>query len=44
MLAMLVQRCNFELIPGQQIVPEMKGVTMKAKNGILARVQRRDYN
>ncbi|CAF1365763.1 unnamed protein product [Adineta ricciae] len=42
MLAMLVQRCNFELIPGQQIVPEMKGVTMKAKNGILVRVQKRD--
>ncbi|UJR34794.1 hypothetical protein I4U23_027575 [Adineta vaga] len=41
-LAMLVQRCNFELIPGQHIVPEMKGVTIKAKNGILARVQRRD--
>ena len=42
MLAMLVQRCDFQLIPGQQIVPEMKGVTMKAKNGIFARVTRRD--
>ncbi|UJR19064.1 hypothetical protein I4U23_022195 [Adineta vaga] len=42
MLALLVQRCKFELIPGQQIVPEMKGVTIKAKNGILARVKRRD--
>ncbi|CAF1282161.1 unnamed protein product [Adineta ricciae] len=42
MLAMLVQRCNFELIPGQQVVPEMKGVTIKAKNGIFARVTKRD--
>ena len=42
MLAMLVQHCNFELIPGQHIVPEMKGITMKAKNGILTRVKKRD--
>ncbi|CAF1095971.1 unnamed protein product [Adineta steineri] len=42
MLAMLVQRCNFKLVPGQQIVPEMKGVTMKTKYGLFAYVGKRE--
>ena len=30
-LAMFVQRCTFELVPSQTIVPEMKGVVMPPK-------------
>ena len=36
-LALFVQRCNFELIPGQKIVPEIKA-TVRPKYGLLARV------
>jgi cytochrome P450 len=40
MLAMLVQRCNFELEPGQKIVPDVR-VTMRPKYGLRARVTQR---
>jgi cytochrome P450 len=43
-LAMFVQRCTFELVPGQIIVPEMKGVIMPPKYGIFARVKKRDFS
>ena len=39
-LAMLVQRCNFEIVPGQKIVPELK-ITMRAKYGLWARISKR---
>ena len=39
-LAMLVQRCNFEMVPGQKIVPELK-ITMRAKYGLWARISKR---
>jgi cytochrome P450 len=41
MLAMFVQRCDFELVPGQKFAPEMKGVTMKPKYDLFARVKKR---
>ncbi|CAF4306680.1 unnamed protein product, partial [Rotaria sordida] len=31
MLAMFVQRCDFKLLPNEQITSEMKGVTIKDK-------------
>jgi cytochrome P450 len=40
MLAMFVQRCNFEMIPGQKIVPEFR-ITMRPKYGLFANVSRR---
>jgi len=40
MLAMFVQRCNFEIIPGQKIVPDVK-ITMRPKYGLLAKVSQR---
>jgi cytochrome P450 len=40
MLAMFVQRCNYELIPGQKIVPDYK-ITMRPKYGLLIKVNRR---
>jgi cytochrome P450 len=40
MLAMFVQRCNFEMIPGQKIVPDVK-ITMRTKYGLLARISKR---
>ncbi|CAF2635800.1 unnamed protein product [Rotaria sp. Silwood2] len=40
MLAMLVQRCNFELEPGQKIVPDVR-VTMRPKYGLRARITKR---
>jgi cytochrome P450 len=40
MLAMFVQQCNFELIPGQRIIPEVK-ITMRPKFGLLARISKR---
>ena len=40
MLAMFVQRCNFELIPGQKIVPDVK-ITMRPKYGLLATISQR---
>ena len=41
MLIMFLQHCQFELVSGQIITPEMKGVTMRTKNGLLTRVKRR---
>ena len=40
MLAMFVQRCNFELEPGQKIVPDIR-ITMRPKYGLRAKVTRR---
>ncbi|CAF1219176.1 unnamed protein product [Rotaria sordida] len=40
MLAMLVQRCNFELERGQKIVPEVR-ITMRSKYGLRARITKR---
>jgi cytochrome P450 len=40
MLAMFVQRCNFELVPGQKIVPEFK-ITMRPKYGLWLKISRR---
>jgi cytochrome P450 len=39
-LAMFVQRCNFEMIPGQKIVHEVK-ITMRPKYGLFANVAKR---
>ena len=43
-LAMLVQHCTFKLVPGQIIVPDIKGVTMPPKYGLSAYVQKRDLS
>ena len=40
MLAMFVQRCNFELVPGQKIVPDLK-ITMRTKYGLFAKITKR---
>ncbi len=40
MLAMFIQRCNFELEPGQKIVPDVR-VTMRPKYGLRAKVTKR---
>ena len=40
MLAMLIQRCHFEIEPGQSIVPEIR-LTMKPKHGLFARISPR---
>jgi cytochrome P450 len=40
MLAMFVQRCNFELVPGQKIVPDFK-ITMRPKYGLWLKASRR---
>ncbi|UJR19322.1 hypothetical protein I4U23_022451 [Adineta vaga] len=40
MLAMLVQRCHFQLEPGQKIIPE-NHVTMPPKYGLQARITKR---
>ncbi len=42
MHALIIQRCDFQLISEEQIMVETKGMTMKTKNGILARVNQRD--
>ncbi|CAF3456617.1 unnamed protein product [Rotaria sp. Silwood1] len=39
-LVMFIQRCNFEIIPGQKIVPDFT-LTMRAKYGLLAKISRR---
>ena len=39
-LAMFIQRCDFSLIPGQKIVPDVK-ITLKAKYGLLANIRKR---
>jgi len=41
-LAMFVQRCALKLVPGQTIVPEMKGVTMAPKYGLFVYIKKRD--
>ncbi|UJR23084.1 hypothetical protein I4U23_026107 [Adineta vaga] len=41
MLAIFVQRCNFELVSGQKIVPEFK-ITMRPKYGLWAKVSKRE--
>jgi cytochrome P450 len=40
MLAMLVQRCNFKIIPGQKIVPDLI-ITLRTKYGLLANITKR---
>ena len=40
MLAMIIQRCHFELEPGQKIIPQIR-LTMKPKYGLLAKVTKR---
>lgn len=40
MLAMFVQRCDFKLIPGQKMVPDVQ-ITLKAKYGLLANISKR---
>ena len=40
MLAMFVQRCNFEMVPGQKIVPELR-ITMRTKYGLWAKISKR---
>ena len=40
MLAMFVQRCNFEMVPGQKIVPDIK-ITMRTKYGLWAKISKR---
>ncbi|UJR25824.1 hypothetical protein I4U23_007174 [Adineta vaga] len=41
MLAMLIQRCNFKMTPGQNIVPDIK-ITMRAKYGLWAEISKRE--
>ncbi|CAF3828097.1 unnamed protein product [Rotaria sp. Silwood1] len=43
MLAMFVQRCNFELIPGQKIVPDVK-ITMRTKYGLWVKISKRSIS
>ncbi|CAF1053921.1 unnamed protein product [Adineta steineri] len=40
MLAMFIQRCNFELLPGQKIVPDLK-ITMRPKYGLWLNISKR---
>ncbi|CAF1330457.1 unnamed protein product [Rotaria sordida] len=40
MLAMFIQRCNFELVPGQKIIPDIK-ITMRPKYGLWANITKR---
>ena len=40
-LAMFLQHCEFELIPGQKIVADLKGATMSSKYGIRVTIKRR---
>ncbi|CAF1549649.1 unnamed protein product, partial [Adineta ricciae] len=39
-LSMLLQRCNFQLEPGQKIVPDIR-LTMKPKYGLRAKLTKR---
>lgn len=41
-LALFLQRCSFKLVPGQKVVPDMKGVTMQPKYGLFAYIKKRD--
>jgi cytochrome P450 len=40
MLAMFVQKCTFDLVPGQKIIPEVI-ITMRPKHGLFARINKR---
>jgi cytochrome P450 len=40
MLAMFIQRCDFEMVPGQKIVPDLK-ITMRTKYGLWAKIGQR---
>jgi len=40
MLAMFIQRCDFEIVSGQKIVPDLK-ITMRTKYGLWANVSKR---
>ncbi|CAF3828857.1 unnamed protein product, partial [Rotaria sordida] len=40
MLAMFIQRCNFDLVPGQKIVPDVK-ITMRPKYGLWTNISKR---
>ncbi|CAF1199913.1 unnamed protein product [Rotaria sp. Silwood1] len=40
MLAMFVQKCDFELEPGQKIIPEIR-ITMRPKYGLFAKITKR---
>ncbi|UJR33337.1 hypothetical protein I4U23_020786 [Adineta vaga] len=42
-LAMFIQRCTFDLVPNQTIVPELKGVTMPPKYGLYAYLKKRNF-
>jgi cytochrome P450 len=42
LLAMFVQRCNFKLIPGQKIVPDIQ-ITLRTKYGLLANISKRHH-
>ncbi|UJR17985.1 hypothetical protein I4U23_004886 [Adineta vaga] len=42
-LAMLIQRCNFEIEPGQKIVPVVR-LAMRSKYGLRAKVTKRPSN
>jgi cytochrome P450 len=41
-LAMFIQRCNFELVPGQKIVPDIR-ITVRAKYGLWANISKRQF-
>jgi cytochrome P450 len=41
MLAMFVQRCNFEMVPGQKIVHDFK-ITLRTKYGLWANISKRE--
>jgi cytochrome P450 len=40
MLAMFIQRCDFEMVPGQKIIPDIK-LTMRTKYGLWANIRKR---
>jgi cytochrome P450 len=40
MLAMLVKRCTFELVPGQKVTPDVR-ITMRPKYGLWAKITKR---
>jgi len=42
MLAMFVQRCDFEMVPGQKIIPDIK-ITMRTKYGLWANIRKRQF-
>jgi cytokinin trans-hydroxylase len=42
LLAMFIQRCHFKLVPGQEIVPEIR-ITVRSKYGLLANISKRQF-